>query len=434
MPQLAKLNIQDSLDHFRSAHDTMAKTTNDFKPVPAEVVNLDSLNLTEELLQYQSIGTEAIRAGKVAAVILSGGQGTRLGFNGPKGMYSIGLPSNKSIFQIHVERIRKVATLAQSSGIPIYVMTSDLNHDIIQNYFAANDFFGYPAKDIIFFEQGLEPCFTFEGKIILDSDRSLALAPDGNGGIYKALKQSGSVDDMKTRGIEHLHIFGIDNVLTKSIDPIFIGACIHKQVECGNKVVWRASKSEKVGVTADFNGRMHILEYSEIPQELADSADSNGKLLFGAANICNHYLSLSFLVDKVLPNISGIYHLANKKITYWDAEQKKTITPTNPNGVKLEMFIFDVFPLAEKWTVIEVNRDDEFAPVKNEPGNSQDSPDTARMLISNQGEKWLKKVGANVTKAEETSIVEVSPLVSYAGEGLEEFSGKVVAAPCFLNK
>lgn len=431
---MAKLNINDSLGHFHSAHETAVKPTADFKPVPANVVNLDSLNLSQELLQYQTIGNDAIRSGKVAAVILSGGQGTRLGFNGPKGMYSIGLPSNKSIFQIHVERIRKVANLTQSSGIPIYVMTSDLNHEIIKGYFANNNYFGYPANDIIFFEQGLEPCFTFEGKIILDSDRGLALAPDGNGGIYKALKQSGCVEDMKSRGIEHLHIFGIDNVLTKSLDPIFIGACISKQLECGNKVVWRASKSEKVGVTAEYQGKMHILEYSEIPQELAETVDDNGKLLFGAANICNHYLSFSFLVEKVLPNISSIYHLANKKIPYWDPVEKKTITPTTPNGVKLEMFIFDVFPYAEKWAVVEVHRDDEFAPVKNEPGNAQDSPDTARMLMSNQGEKWLKRAGAIVSKTEATSVIEVSPLVSYAGEGLEEYQGKELAGPCYLAK
>lgn len=390
---------------------------------------------------------------------MSGGQGTRLGFNGPKGMYDIGLISKKSIFQIHIERIKKISelswegqnnndqdkTCSKGPSVPIYIMTSDLNHDIIVDYFEKNDFFGYPKEDIIFFEQGLEPCFTFDGKVIIENPETLSLAPDGNGGIYKALRHSGSIQDMQRRGVEHLHIYGIDNVLTKSIDPIFMGICIDRHIECGNKVVWRAGKNEKVGVTAEFDRRMHILEYSELPQEFADAIHpESNKLLFGAANICNHYLSLQFLIETVLPNLSGVYHIAKKKIPYWDIQTKQTIQPNEPNGVKLEMFIFDVFPLATKWLVVEVKREDEFAPVKNEPNKGLvDSPDTARAMMTAQAIRWIHQaqgqINTEVTQENGTSSYglqqcEISPLVSYAGEGLEDrIRGKIITLPTYIH-
>lgn len=212
---------------------------------------------------------------------------------GPKGMYQLNIPSKKSIFQIHIEKILKIRNLCSinnhdhSISIPIYIMTSNLNHNTIIDYFKENNYFGYPSNDIIFFEQGVEPSFTLDNKIIIESTSSLSLAPDGNGGIYRALLVNGCIDNMIHRGIEHLHIYGIDNILTKSLDPLFLGICIKNNVECGNKVIWRANKNEKVGVTAELNQNMHILEYSEIPVHLAESIDeTTGKLLFGAANIC----------------------------------------------------------------------------------------------------------------------------------------------------
>lgn len=360
------------------------------------------------------LGYQAIYEGKVAAIIMSGGQGTRLGYDGPKGKYNIGLISQKTIFQLHIERIQKIRQLAaqfmnttttatmssssdssssggnssgNSSGrlphIAIYIMTSDLNHQAIVDYFQENAYFGYPSEDIIFFEQGLEPCFTLDGKIILESLTQLSLAPDGNGGLYKALRQSGCFTNILERKIEHLHIYGIDNVLTKSLDPAFIGLCLYYHVECGNKVVWRANKTEKVGVAAELDHHLHILEYSEIPTLLAETMDEKtGRLLFGGGNICNHYLHVSFLEKVILPRLSDVYHIAKKKIPYYDSIEGKTIIPSQINGVKLEMFIFDVFPLATRWLCMEVERGEEFAPVKNEPGNSADSPDTARELMS----------------------------------------------------
>jgi UDP-N-acetylglucosamine/UDP-N-acetylgalactosamine diphosphorylase len=312
-----------------------------------------------------------------------------------------------------------------------------MNHSIIENFFKEQSFFGWDAEDFFFFQQDLEPCFTFDGKMIVESTEKLSMAPDGNGGIYKAMIKSGALADMQERGVEHLHVYGIDNVLTQSIDPLFLGLCIRNGVEVGNKVVWRQNKAEKVGVTAENDGRMYVLEYSEIPADLADAADtSTGKLLFGAANICNHYLSLSFLVTVVAPQLSGMYHVANKKIPFLDASTMQTVQPTENNGVKLEMFIFDIFPLASKWIVVESNRADEFAPVKNAPGSASDSPNTARVMINNQSIKWLQNTGAvieEVQGGDDTNIIEVSPLVSYGGEGLEHLNGNKYRAPHYIS-
>ena len=402
---------------------------------------------SDEKYRLTKIGFDAIHDQKVGAVILSGGQGTRLGFPGPKGMYNMGLPSEKSIFQLHIERILKLRYLSQIHRpsnlphVPIYIMTSDLNHTVIVDFFKQNNYFKYPSEDIFFFEQGLEPCLTPDGKLIVETPDSLAFAPDGNGGVYRALQRSGALDDMSQRGIEHLHIYGIDNILTKSVDPGFIGLCADLGVQCGNKVVWRASKDEKVGITVLSEGRMHVIEYSEAPPGVADAVDENGKLVYGAANICNHYMSLTFLREVVLPKLQNIYHKVNKKVPCWDARLQLSVSPTQNNAIKLETFIFDVFPFAERFAVMAVEREEEFAPVKNEPGNKVDSPDTARRLLSEQCVRWLHAVGATVCEpsVEEQEqgntylVCEISPLLSYGGEGLDHFFGATVTPPCYLT-
>ena len=449
--------MEESLKHFADAQKSIDKSAMTFSPLK-DVINVK--DASEERRNYLTgVSYKAISSGKVAAVIMSGGQGTRLGYPGPKGMYPLRMPSDKTIFQLHIEKILRIRLLAGTEScaegsnhsvalpsIPVYIMTSDLNHQIIMDFFTENNFFGYPREDILFFEQGLEPGFTFDGKIILESDKSISLSPDGNGGIYRAMLTSGCIEDMQRRGVEHLHIYGIDNVLTKSLDPLFLGACIESKAECGNKVVWRAHKSEKVGVTGECDGRMYILEYSEIPPHLAECEDQDGKLLFGAANICNHYLSVSFLMTEVLPKLSGTYHIAKKKIPFWQDGQ--TVSPAEPNGIKIEMFIFDVFPLANRWVVYEGERCEEFAPVKNAPGAASDSPDTARAMLSEQAMRWLSAAGATVVvvgggggdregegKVEDggNALCEISPLLSYGGENLERFKGTTLRLPCYLT-
>ncbi|CAE7569972.1 uap1l1, partial [Symbiodinium microadriaticum] len=398
--------------------------------------------------ELESLGFDSIRRGQVAAVILSGGQGTRLGYSGPKGMYSIGLPSQKSIFQIHIERLDRIRVLAAELAgptcsvphLPVYVMTSESNNNIIQTFFEENHYFNYPEEDVFFFEQGLLPCLTMDGKLIIQAENSLSMAPDGNGGVFPALQKSGAFQNMLTRGVRHIHLYGIDNILTKAADPAFIGYCIKHNCDVANKVVARANASEKVGVSATRNGRLCIVEYSELPESMT-GVDSNGRLIYSAANICNHYFSVSFLKNKVFAGSNSLYHLAHKKIPYYDPTTKKTITPDANNGIKLEMFVFDVFPLADRWKIMEVNRDDEFAPVKNAPGSATDSPDTARALLSHQSMRWLQAAGANIVAAagmpsdsRGDADCEISPLISYAGEGLSSFNGVRVLLPVYITE
>jgi UDP-N-acetylglucosamine/UDP-N-acetylgalactosamine diphosphorylase len=411
-----------------------------------------------EKRNLESIGRDAIRVGSVGAVILSGGQGTRLGFNGPKGVFDIGLESHKSIFQLHIERIDKIRQLSCKEdgtfpSVPVYIMTSDLNHQIIIDFFAQNNYFGYPSADIFFFEQALELCLSKDGKIIVESPTSLALAPDGNGGLFSALESSGALEDIANRGVMHLHAYGIDNVLTKSVDPAFMGLCILNNADCGNKVVPRASKDEKVGVTVLRDGKMFVAEYSELPENIASASDESGKLLFNAANICNHYFNVNFLVETMMPKLDNMYHLAAKKIPYMNAD-RQTVQPDVVNGYKLELFIFDGFPYADRFTVMSSDRQEEFAPVKNSAEASSDTAATAKAMMTWQAIRWLLKAGANIrwndpdaadgagsidsesfAAAVKTGQVtcEISPLVSYCGEGLEAYAGTTVTLPIRLQ-
>ena len=393
---------------------------------------------TEETLVKQSrqTGMEAIRRGEVAALVLAGGQGTRLGFDGPKGMYDIGLRSGRTLFQMTAERIKKLCELASEGGpvtIPFYIMTSPLNHAATQEYLSSNNYFGLDAKNVFLFPQGMLPCLTEEGKVIMESAGTVAMAPDGNGGIYPSLLASGALGDMTTRGIRYLHVFSIDNAMVKPADPVFVGYCIDQAADCGNKVVWKAHAHEKVGVVASKSGRPCIVEYSEISQEMAERTDKEGRLLFGAANICNHFYTIDFIQNRVLPNIGNMYHIARKKIKYYDKERKETVTPTANNGVKLETFIFDVFPFSEKMAVLDVQRSEEFSPVKNKSGSPSDSPDTARAMISDLAKSWVVAAGGKLVGDVENGICEVSPLTSFGGEGLGNLvKGKEIECPFSL--
>lgn len=405
-----------------------------------------STTLHQDHCDYYTCGMEAIQQNKVATILLAGGQGTRLGYDGPKGMYDIGLASGKSLFCLIAQRILKLIQLAggqQAARIPLYIMTSPMNHEQTQEYFQANDYFGLAAEDVMFFTQGVLPCLSPTGKILLEKPYQCAMAPDGNGGIYPAMERSGVLSDMIQRGIEHIHTFAIDNSLVRPADPAFIGYCISSKADCGNKVLWKTDPHEKVGVIAERDGKPCVVEYSELSPEMAErrvknddsedgsssSSSSPFKLALGAANICNHYYHINFLKDTVIPNFGSVFHIAHKKIPVWDEDKEETVTPTTNNGIKLESFIFDVFPYSQSMAIYEVERRLEFAPVKNAPGSSSDSPDTARAMISSVAKEWLQAAGATLTGDVESDCCEISPLVSYAGEGLDDYKGKDVTCP-----
>uniref|UniRef100_A0A7S2YGQ1 UDP-N-acetylglucosamine diphosphorylase n=1 Tax=Entomoneis paludosa TaxID=265537 RepID=A0A7S2YGQ1_9STRA len=308
-------------------------------------------------------------------------------------------------------------------------MTSPINHKATAAYFEEKDYFGLGKANVFFFEQGMLPCVTEEGKIIMETAGKVSMAPDGNGGIYPSLLSSGALDDMeKSRGTKYLHVFSIDNALVKPADPGFLGFCLEQGADCGNKSTWKSHAHEKVGVVALRAGEPCVVEYSEITQEMAERTDDQGRLVFGAGNICNHFYTLDFLRNTVLPNMGNLYHIAKKKIPYFDGQT--TVKPDSNNGIKLETFIFDVFPLSKNFCVWEVERSQEFAPVKNGPGSPSDSPDTARSMISNMCQTWLTAAGATIAKE---GVCEISPLVSYGGEGLESYQGQTVELPCHLS-
>ena len=240
---------------------------------------------------------------------------------------------------------------------------------------------------------------------------------------------------MIRRGTRYLHVFSIDNALTKIADPVFLGHCIRTGADCGNKVVWKTGPHEKVGVLANRGGKPCIVEYSEITTEMAERTDpATGRLVFGAGNICNHFYTLAFLTGKVLPNLGSMYHIARKKIPSYDAGSGTTVTPASNNGIKLESFIFDVFPWSEAMAVLDVVRHEEFAPVKNAPGSASDSPDTARAYLSRQAREWVVAAGGALAAAgEDEGCCEIAPATSYGGEGLAGLvKGKTLECPFSL--
>lgn len=400
------------------------------EPLP-ETATASLLDQEDEAAEWYKAGLDLIRKNSVAVILLAGGQGTRLGSSAPKGCYDVGLPSHKSLFQLQAERIAKVQELAgPGTVIPWYIMTSGPTRAPTEQFFKDNNYFGLDPANVVFFEQGVLPCLTKEGKIILETPAKVAVAPDGNGGIYKALWKSGVLADLKKRGIEHLHTYCVDNCLVKVADPVFLGWANAHKLDIGTKVVRKRDATESVGLIVSKNGRPGVIEYSEISPELAAEETEDGLLKFRAANIVNHYYSASFLEGIPSWPASALpYHIAHKKIPYVDiATGNVDPKPTSPNGIKLEQFVFDVFPTLEfdRFGSLEVHRSREFSPLKNAPGSKEDGPETSRADLLKESTRWLREAGANVAPGVE---VEASPLTSYGGEGLDKFRGVEFSEP-----
>ncbi|XP_036139918.1 UDP-N-acetylhexosamine pyrophosphorylase isoform X2 [Monomorium pharaonis] len=368
---------------------------------------------------YEEHGLKEVADGCVAVLLLAGGQGTRLGVNYPKGMYNVALPSHKTLFQLQAERILCLQNIAQQrygkhGEITWYILTSEATHDATVKYLSEHNYFGLKEKNVKAFKQGMLPCFTFDGKIILDAKHRISKAPDGNGGLYRALKNQGILNDMSQRGIRSIHAHSVDNILVKVADPIFIGYCLLSKTDCAVKVIEKSSPSEAVGVVCKVEDHYQVVEYSEMTKETAQLRHANGQLVYNAANICNHYFTLNFLKDvgyfyeKHLP-----LHVAKKKIPYINNDGER-IVPKIPNGIKIEKFVFDVFPFAKNFAVWQGTREEEFSPLKNSNSAGEDCPSTARTDLLNLHKKWLLKAGAKNVG----DNVEISPLLSYTGENL----------------
>lgn len=409
----------------------------DDKLQPIEESQFLSIRQTssELIQQYEAEGLEQISKSHVGVLLMAGGQGTRLGFSHPKGMYDVGLPSKKTLFQIQAERIRKLQRLAfQKTGdlgrITWYIMTSEHTMEPTRAFFEHHDYFGLNAADVIMFEQGSLPCFGFDGKILLDQKHVISKAPDGNGGIYRAVKSQGILNDMERRGVLYLHAHSVDNILIKVADPVFIGYCVQQRADCGAKVVEKSQPNEAVGVICIVDGKYQVVEYSEISTKAAEQRNSDGRLTFNAGNICNHFFSTEFL--KKIGNTFEQrlkLHVAKKKIPFVDNAGQRCI-PEKPNGIKIEKFVFDVFEFAEKFVVLAVERQDEFSPLKNAESAGKECATTARNDIYRYHKKLIEAAGGCVNG----DICEISPLLSYDGEGLEQLVGdKTFDAPVYLK-
>ncbi|KAJ5698206.1 hypothetical protein N7462_000211 [Penicillium macrosclerotiorum] len=397
-----------------------------------------------DLQKWYDTGLKLVAENKVAVVLMAGGQGTRLGSSAPKGCFDIGLLSEKPLFQLQAERIAKLQELAQkasgvaSAVIPWYVMTSGPTRKPTEEFFAKNKYFGLDKSNVFIFEQGVLPCISNEGKIIMENKGKVAVAPDGNGGIYQAIVTSGVREDMRKRGIEHIHAYCVDNCLVKVADPVFIGFSASKDVDIATKVVRKRDAAESVGLIVQKNGKPDVVEYSEIDKETAEAVDPKqpGLLKFRAANIVNHYYSFRFFESMETWMHKLPHHVARKKIPFVDPSSGDAVKPEKPNGIKLEQFVFDVFPMTplEKFASIEVRREDEFSPLKNARGTGQDDPDTSRDDIMKQGQRWVEAAGGIVITEDDKFGVEISPLISYGGENLEFLKGREIKAPAILER
>ncbi len=366
-------------------------------------------------------GVSLIRQNQVAALTVAGGQGTRLGFAGPKGAFPISPVKNKTLFQLFAESLLGT-NKRYGSDLAWYIMTSPQNDAETRQFFEENGHFGMNPERVRFFRQGVMPAFSPEGEILLAEKHRVAFSPDGHGGVLLALKRTGMLQEMADAGIAHISYFQVDNPLVKPIDPLFIGLHDLMKSEMSSKTIPKADDLERVGNFVVGDGKTMVIEYSDLPEELATSRDENGNRRFDAGSIAIHVLSRTF-IERLVEDESAFrlpWHRAIKKVPYVDASGE-SVEPDQPNAVKLEAFIFDAVPLARKPMVLQTVRSEEFSPVKNATG--VDSVQTSRDDMNARAARWLESAGFDVPKRDDNApdgTFEISPLLALDGGHLRE--------------
>lgn len=344
---------------------------------PLGAMELPEIEAKKE--EFKAAGLEAIKACKVGAILLAGGQGTRLGFDKAKGMYNIGLTKDLYIFEQLIRNLQKVTDEA-GAYVPLYVMTSDKNDKDTREFFAEHDYFGYNKDFVKFFVQEMVPAVDFDGNVLVEAEDSLAMSPNGNGGWFTSLLKAGLGEDMKEKGVEWLNVFAVDNVLQQIADPVFVGATLQSGCVSGAKVVRKCDPYERVGALCLEDGKPSIVEYYELTPEMAEATNEAGTLLYGFGVILNYLFRVDKLIaiaEKQMP-----VHIVEKKVPYID-ENGVAVKPETPNAYKFETLVVDMVYLMDDCLSFEVDREKEFAPVKNPSG--VDSVESARALLQKNG-------------------------------------------------
>ncbi len=355
-------------------------------------------------------GVELLRAGRVSCLTVAGGQGTRLGFDGPKGTYPIGPVSGRSLFEYFAASILRTG---QKYGKPItwYVMTSLLNREATQAFFVEHNFFGLAPEQVFFFTQGTMPAIGYDGKLLMAGKSSLSLSPDGHGGTLLALRKSGALDRMAAEGVDYLSYFQVDNPLVPVVSPLFLGLHALEESEMSAIMLAKTGPFEKLGNFCVTGGRLEIIEYSDLPAELAESRNADGSLRFIAGSPAIHMISRSFIEHLTAGGSLKLpWHRADKKIPFLDAAGNP-VSPSEPNGVKLESFIFDAMPLAKRTMVLEGDRASVFAPTKNKTG--VDSAESCREMIVERDARYLEAAGVKIPRKADgkvDALIEIAPV------------------------
>lgn len=363
-------------------------------------------------------GEQMLAKGKVAVLVVAGGQGSRLGFEHPKGMFPIGPVTERSLFQIHVEKVRALQN-RYGGSIPFLVMTSPATDAETRSFFREHGNFGLADGDLHFFCQGTMPAVDLAtGQLLMEAPHRLFASPDGHGGMLTALAGSGLLRRFLDRGCEALFYFQVDNPLVKIADPVFLGLHAENSAEISIKVVPKEGPTDKLGNLVLVDGRCSIIEYSDLPRDLGERRTADGKLWIAAGSPAIHIFDLQFLERMTSQGVRIPFHIARKKVPYLN-QQRQRVEPERENALKFERFIFDLLPLADRWVIVETSRSGEFVPLKNATG--PDSPETVRQALSNLHAGWLEAAGKQLPHKENGDVgvaVEVSPLFALDAEEL----------------
>lgn len=400
-------------------------------PFPqSSVKSLDENDNEITPLKAVAVGEEYLRAGKIAIVVVAGGQGTRLDFPHAKGIYPIGPLSNATLFQIHIERIRAMQR-KYNVRLPFCIQTSPATHRETVDFFKENNNFGLNADDVLIFCQGTMPSVDFEtGKVLLADKCQIARSPDGHGGMLAAInspqpdsplaivREKGILTELKSRGIEEIFYFQIDNPIVDICSPEFIGYHVLSKSEFATQVIRKQNPKDRVGNMVMVDGKLYVIEYSDLPESAGERRKPDGSLAIWAGSIAVHMMNLDLLQNNASYSSSLPFHLAKKKIPHIvldkDAKDENgaslygvKVKPESPNAIKYEKFIFDLLPIAKNPIVVEIEEETCFGPLKNHPREAKDTPKTVREHLTGLYKRWLANIGIEVV---DPAIVEISPL------------------------